>query len=41
MTHSKHDKETKMQNQKHSKPEVISNDDLKNRPPKGVIKGTE
>jgi hypothetical protein len=41
MVHRETKKETKMQNQKHSKPEVRSNDDLKTRPPKGVIKGTE
>lgn len=41
MTHRETKKETKMQNKKHSKPEIISDDEIKKTLPKGIIKGTD
>lgn len=41
MTHRETKKETKMQNKKSSKPDVVHNDEIKKTFPKGVIKETE
>ena len=41
MVHRETKKETKMQNKKHSSPEIIENDEIKKSSSKGLIKGTE
>lgn len=41
MAHREPKKETKMQNKKSSRPEIIHDEDMKKTVPKGVIKGTE
>lgn len=41
MAHREPKKETKMQNKKHSRPQIIDNEDIRNTVSKGVNKGTE
>ena len=41
MTHREPKKETKMQNKKPSRPEVIDNEDVKNTVSKGINKGAQ
>jgi hypothetical protein len=41
MTHRESKKATKPQNKKHSRPEIITYDEVEKTLPKGVIKGSE